>query len=503
MNLKARIADRIALLIAAAGLIASSFIAERVYERIPHIEDEFAFLWQAQVMAAGDLARPSPEHARSFLVPFVVDHEGRRFGKYPPGWPAALSLGAGLDAAGWVNPMLSAAVLWFSYRLARKLLSPGLSVLAELLMLTSPMFLMLSGTLMAHMFSLLMALVFMLAWSDLFLNTDLRKPAPVWLLVCVSGGSIGLLFLTRPLTALAIAMPFAIHGAVMLVRSGKRTRRLLIGVGALGGAVGALLLLWQWTLTGDALTNLYTLWWPYDRIGFGPGFGVTDSGHSLSWAYYNTRFSLRAGLHDLFGWPYLSWLLIPFGVFGLRRRRVIWLYSGTFVSLVFAYAFYWIGSWLFGPRYYFEALPVLSILSAAGFGFIGGWMAEGCRHVKARRLISLAVLALLILTSVIFYLPQRVGGMKGLYGIERSSSARFIVDEPEQTLIIVRAPRWFQYARYLYQIEPFADSPLLIAWSRGAEADQALMHSYPGRQIFYYDVESRRLEPVHPLDQLD
>lgn len=485
--------DYLALLMAIMGFFVTAFIAEQVYERIPHIEDEFAFLWQAQVMADGDISRPSPEHEHSFLIPFVVDFEGRRFGKYPPGWPAALSLGGRLGAAGWVNPALSAMALWFMYRLARRVLNPGLSLLAELLLLSSPMFLLLSGTYMAHMLSLLLTLAFVLGWGDLFLSNDDPRKVPRWLLVLVTGGSIGLLFLTRPLTAVAIAFPFFVHGLFMLIKDGRRYRAEILYVGFLSLSIGSLLLLWQWALTGNALTNLYTLWWPYDRLGFGPGIGTTESGHSLYWAFYNTRLSLRAGLHDLFGWPYLSWVLIPFGLFSMYRRQMIWLLTAMFISIVAAYGFYWIGAWLFGPRYYFASLPGLAILSAGGIGWLGGWWAGAGADVRVRRLSSLAVLVMLLLVNAIFYLPLRVGGMKGLYQIDRESSACFVVDDPARTLIIVKAPRWFQYARYLYQVEPFTDSPLLIAWSQGSVADRALMSSYGDRAIYYYDVQSEEI----------
>ena len=448
-------------------------------------------------MAQGEISRPSPEFERSFLVPFVVDYDGQRFGKYPPGWPAALSLGVRAGVSGWVNPLLSALTLWLTYRLANKLLSPGLSVVAELLLLSSPMFLMLSGTFMSHAFSLFLTLAFMLAWCDLFIDDGERSDVPEWMLVLVAGGSLGLLVLTRPLTAAAIALPFVVYSMVVIVPRGRTGRQRLIAIGLLSAALATILALWQWALTGDPATNLYTLWWPYDRIGFGPGVGVTESGHNISWAYYNTVFSLRAGQHDLFGWPYVSWLLLPFGLIGWRRRKLVWLQAGVFLSLVCTYALYWIGSWLFGPRYYFEAVSSLSILSAAGFGWVGGWLQGGGRRLRVRRRLSLALIAFLMLMNAVFYLPRRVGGVKGLYEIDRQTSTRFVVDLPGQTMIIIRTPRWYRYARYLYQVEPFMRNHLLIAWSRGEELDKALIESLPSRTTYYYDVEERKIEQVH------
>jgi hypothetical protein len=298
---------------------------------------------------------------------------------------------------------------------------------------------------------------------------------------------------------LAVAFPFVIHAILLSVSASNSESKVLLGMGLSGAAIAALLLLWNWALTGDALTNPYTLWWPYDRIGFGPGIGVTQSGHSLYWAYYNTRFSLQVGLHDLFGWPYLSWILIPFGLIALSRRPGTWLLGSVFTSLVLAYGFYWIGAWLFGPRYYFEALPGFAIMSAGGFGWLGGWLTGSSGAVRVRRLLSLGGLSLLLFMNVVLYLPRRVGGMQGLYGIDRQSASPFKVSDPDRSLIIIKAPRWFQYARYLYQVEPFSDSQLLIAWSRGDEIDSRLMRSYPHRTPYYYDVENDFLEHV-PLD---
>src|SRR3990172_8036047 len=75
-------AAALALLTTAVSL----WIAVDIFETIPHVEDEFAYLWQAKVMAGRRIALPSPPEPESFLVPFVVDHQGIRFGKYSPGW---------------------------------------------------------------------------------------------------------------------------------------------------------------------------------------------------------------------------------------------------------------------------------------------------------------------------------------------------------------------------------------------------------------------------------
>src|SRR4030042_4879612 len=113
-----------------AAAAASAWVALGVLEGLPPLEDEIAFLWEADVMADGEIYLASPPSPHSFLVPFVVDHEGRRFGKYPPGWPAALSLGARAGAPWAVNPLLAGLGVWLIYRLGSRVAGQWIGVLA-------------------------------------------------------------------------------------------------------------------------------------------------------------------------------------------------------------------------------------------------------------------------------------------------------------------------------------------------------------------------------------
>ena len=54
-------------------------------------------------------------------------------------------------------------------------------------------------------------------------------------------------------------------------------------------ALAVILPLYNAALTGSPLTNTYALWWSMDRLGFGPGIGVSPGGHSLYTAIMNFR----------------------------------------------------------------------------------------------------------------------------------------------------------------------------------------------------------------------
>ena len=479
--------DRVGLALALLAAVLSAAVALEIFEAIPHMEDEFAQFWQAEVMAEGELYRSSPPEPKSFIVPFVVDHEGRRFGKYPPGWPAALALGAAAGAPWAVNPILAGLGVWLIYRLAGRLLPPPLAALAAGLAALSPWLLMLSGSLMSHSLSLVLAAAFALTWFDLFLDPDRRASAvPPGLLVVLAAGCAGLLLLTRPLTGVGALLPFAVHGAWMLVRRpGHRSRLLAIALG--GATLAALLPLWQYALTGDPLRNPYTLWWSYDRLGFGPGHGPVEGGHSLWLAYINTRHSLKVGLHDLFGWPFLSWLFLPFGWWALRRKAGAGLLYAVLPSLVLVYTAYWIGAWVLGPRYYYESLPGLAIASAAGIGWIGGWLGKAVRPIKLRKLGVTALVALLLAGNILFYWPARLGGLHGLYGIDADPLRPLRSADIEPALIFVDADHWTEYANLLPLTPPFSERKLRVAWSRGEAPNARAQRALLGYQVLYYD----------------
>ncbi len=114
-------ANRIAILLSVAAILASYSVATIVYEKLPHVEDEFAYVWQAQVFAQGQAAIRSPRQAKLLVVPFIVDYHGWRFGKYPPGWPVILSFGVLIGLTSWVNPILAGMGMWLTYRLGQKI----------------------------------------------------------------------------------------------------------------------------------------------------------------------------------------------------------------------------------------------------------------------------------------------------------------------------------------------------------------------------------------------
>lgn len=493
VRLKKNRAEFVALVLSILAVVVAAWVSINIFEGIPHLEDEFAYVWQAQVIARGELMTPSPPEPKSFLVPFVVDYEGQRFGKYPLGWPAVLSFGERIGLRWLVNPFLAGIGVWLTYRLGSKILGKGVGLLAAGLTVTSPFFLMNSGGLLSHPWGLVLSTAFAIAWLDIWGGDDLPK----WIPALTAGFTLGGLVLSRPLTALGISIPFGILGLSALLRGPALIRKKILLVGVVTLLLSSLHFFWQYAVTGDPWHNPYTLWWEYDRVGFGPGVGVSASGHTLQIAWRNLKFSMNAGYSDLFGWLKVSWLFMPFGIWAVRKEPRAWLIVSVFPILVILYMAYWIGAWVLGPRYYYEALFSLTILTAAGIAWLAGWplkIASPCPDYQGwqryRPLAVVAVVMLLVAGNQFFYLPSRIGSMRGLFGTSRQQLTPFLdsgLEAQTPALVIVDTDRWRAYAGLLELADPMLDSPYIFIWSRGQRPDSTVIEAFPERNVLYYD----------------
>jgi 4-amino-4-deoxy-L-arabinose transferase-like glycosyltransferase len=498
--------DRIAVLVSLIAFAAAAYVADQIYERVPHIEDEMALVWQARAIAEGSLTVPSPQpNPNSFLVPFVIDYEGQRFGKYPIGWPVVLAAGEQTGTRHLVNPLLTGLTIWLFYRLVKKLLDERTALLAAVLAVTSPFVLINAGALNSHPLSLLLTVILCIAWLDAFTAPNPHLPPRLARLLpgAAAALALGLLTLTRPWTAAGVCIPFFIHGLYLLLHGDRQIRLRLMGVGALTAGIASLYFIWQFAVTGSLLINPYTLWWPYDRVGFGPGTGLAPLGHSLDKGAVNTLYSLNVGSSDLFGWPHLAWIFLPFGLWAVRRNCRSWLVISVLFTLIGAYFLYWVPASAYGPRYYYEALFVPILLTAAGMRWLAGHKVgrqpavQWSRRSHLQPLLTTSISLLLVAVNLFHYLPMRMNNMIGLYGVSPSCTYPLkanLAREAAPTLVFVHVQqRYFEYACLLDMNSPFLDDKAILAISRGVEIDQAVARAYPDRSVRHYYPDTRRL----------
>ena len=320
--------------LAFAAFFLSAAISGRVYERMPHLEDEFAYWYQAKIFARGQLVIETPQPAQAYWQVFVADHKdkGVRFAKYTPGWAMLLALGLNLGQAWVINAffaMLAAPLVW---QLGRQIFNRDVGLMAAGLTVFSPMSLLLNGSLMGHAATFFFTMLFLLAYRQI-------EKTHRWRWGIIAGLALGWVAILRPMTAVGIALPFGFWSVLRLLDAAmaRRLRRALWPL--LAGSLIMLLLvsiipIHNAAATGDPRQNLYTHIWPYDQPGFGACCG--RHGHTLNKAIWHARYDLSLTAADVFGWQIgalspevqnhwlresdyypnlgLSFILLPFGV---------------------------------------------------------------------------------------------------------------------------------------------------------------------------------------------
>jgi 4-amino-4-deoxy-L-arabinose transferase-like glycosyltransferase len=480
----------IALCVAAFALSAA--VAWGVYGSMPHLEDEHANVFQARVFASGNLAVRAPGvQPNSFYIPFILNQHGWLFGKYPPGYSLLLAPVALIDQWWLLNALAAVVIVLGVYLLGRDLFDANTGLLAAALGLLAPMFILLSGALVSHLVT--MALLTIFTWgfarSRGARRSDRARPIGFAAGYAVLAGiTLGLAFITRPWTAFAIGLPFAVQALIDLVRRWRSVWRSYGIMLITFSAIAVLLPLYNAALTGSLLTNTYELWWSMDRIGFGPGIGVAPGGHSLYTAIMNFRLDFPIFGQMLSGWPdvigvSLAWLPIIAGLLLPPMTRRDWALMLPPIMLIGAHFLYWArGSSFYGPRYYAEAMPFLWLVAARGLIKICA-----IKNPWPRRVIYVA-LPLLIAWNIVYVVEPRF-----IAGFAQYRSARRAVNTIAQAdvhhaLIFVKAEQWQAYADLGWLNAPhLADGDLIFAYDFGPPGNARVIAAYPDRAVYYFD----------------
>jgi hypothetical protein len=388
-------------------LVFCGLFSALVFERVPHVNDEIAYVFQARLFLSGRLFAPSPCGREFFDFPHIINN-GRWYSIYPPGFPMLLVPGLILGAPWMINPILAALSVVLVFLLGREIYNRSVGLQAALLAAVSPWFLVMSSTMMSHTASMFFSSLFLL-----LLFRFLRHPT----LVCglAAGASWGMAFLIRPLNALFFSLAFLIFFVIRLVKgSAKRMRRKAVAFWAAALTFFCLLLLYNY-LTNRAPFRMGYL------VRYGPSYSVIfgraatlDSDFTPLAGAVQMVDNLRALNSDLFGWPLSSFLamlpLLWLSRLNPQDRQKDLLLLGGIGFLIVMFTFFW-GAFVFiGARMLFDTLPLFLLLSSRGITEVPGIV----RRLSARpsgRAINMSAAALIsafVIYAFAWHLPQRL-----------------------------------------------------------------------------------------------
>jgi 4-amino-4-deoxy-L-arabinose transferase-like glycosyltransferase len=510
----------VALSLALVAFVAAAQVSSRVFDRVPHVEDEVAFVFQARVIASGRLTAPAPARPEFFSAPFIIVRDGRWYGKYTPGYPAVLALGARVGRPWLVNPLAGALAVALLVVLGQRLFGLGVAALAGALLVASPFFLLQAGSLMSHVVSLCWTLGFLLLFESA------RRRRSEWRALA-AGAAMGALFITRPMTAVGIGLPYAAWAVVDVARERGRLRAYALMLA--GYLPFALLLLgWNQRTTGDPFKSAYQLWWSFDKIGFGDGIGIYGH-HSVRDGWRYTRINLRSLRDYLYGWPgnlaFVPPVLAAAVAAGLQAGRLTrklrrgpslpggeresWdlVLVATVASLILVHLAYPTPGQMYGPRYYFEALGPLALLSARGLLHVSaavGSLARPLARDPARAPRVATALTLVFVVGLFVYgdthfTRSEFGKFEDWNGVNGVALRQVEAAHLKHAVVFVAADGWTDYAPFFTHNNATLNGNVVYAIDRGARRDGELLRLYPGRGAWRY--RDGQLTPLQTLGQ--
>lgn len=214
--------DRATAIFILLVFVALSVIATRALHSFPHSADEWDFVFQARHLEHLHVKSPPlPAWTRPmglrWFPPHVINAANGVFGKYPPGWPAVLAIGAALGAPALCNPLLGAVLLAVTYMLVRRIANSGSALMAIVLLGTSSFFVINASSFHSHVFVSTTVMVTLDAIHRWISNYRIRDSM-------IAAIAYGVLVMTRPFDA-ALLAPALLAIVVWAFGKSRRERR--------------------------------------------------------------------------------------------------------------------------------------------------------------------------------------------------------------------------------------------------------------------------------------
>lgn len=475
------------------------------------IHDEASYLLQAGTFARGRWAMPSPP-LPAFFEQFHVFVTPTFASKYPPGHGMVLAPGIWLGMPGLVPLLLNGLAAALLFVLVRRVTNGWVALLTFILWLPMRSNLEFRPSYFSENTT---SVLWLLGWWALMEWRETGRER--WLIVIA--GCVGWMAITRPLTAVAFAIPLAV---VVLWRSARtRQWRALVRPALLGLAIVSLLPIWSAKVTGSWRETPYALYskmyFPFDVMGFGlnttpPQRPLPPDMKLLIKAFGPMHTEHTVG--HLPGILYRRWRVmfidafrgyrLPFALFALVSLAVLpaagWFAAAasfllTLCYLIFAHTPSW-------NIYYLEIMPLFPFLTACGVWAV--WQAlhrQGAdfRRTSLRTTTPQAALAALVLCAL-WLVPARVEVVEAqrqqaIWHAYQLSFRTAVARLPgAQTIVFIRYAPWHDIHKSLIANEAnLRDARTWFVYDRGAE-NAELLALAPGRTAYLFDESSRMIE---------
>jgi hypothetical protein len=322
-----------------------------VLDRFANSGDEYSYLFEARTLAGFRLWETPPVLGSDLIAYRTWILDSKWVSQYPPGWPMVLAAGLVLGLPTWaMNAVLGGGSVAALVVLCRRVGDRSATVIAVALFTLTPFYVMNAASYFPHTMSSLLILLFclcLLPYGGIVRSYKL----------VAAGASVGILAMTRYFDVLPLLPAFLLWLVMQKPTAWPR----LLGLMAAGFIPFLMLLMiYQYLITGSLFRSSYfvitTAEISETFVGLDPlriAFGVTAT-------------AARLGELGLWTSPILVIAYCCCVLRKLKDRKLAY-YDLIFPGFLLAYvAFSGMGGNRYGPRYYFEAFPlmIVTIVSA-------------------------------------------------------------------------------------------------------------------------------------------
>jgi dolichyl-phosphate-mannose-protein mannosyltransferase len=471
---------------AAAVFATCALVSSQVLGRAVTCDDEHVYRLIAQTLRTGSLTSPSPgADLQFFREQFVLLTETARYGKYPIGHPLLLAIGQALGADWLVVPATTGMLALVVHAIGRVTAGSTAALVAVALFALSPQVLLTGATYLSQPPAALLTA----GAVACLLAAERRAPGSSrW--IVAAGVLLGYSFLVRPLPTV-LFVPVA--AAYVAWDGGRLDLRRAAGRLALLGApiVAALAVLAvvNRAQAGSAFVTAYGQAIAPDQ---GARAILLTTVATPAMRIESVMGSVTRLNFWLFGWP-LSLALCAFAAWS---RPVALMWGLVAAEVAYRVLTPKVGVGGTGPIYFFEVVPLLCVLSAAGAARLarraGGGL--GSPDSIAAFLVAGAVV------GISFFLPSRVMDL-GRMGAAQRAVDVLVHDQGVSHALVFHEGTVPWWTRRSWAYYPRCNSPsldddvLFILFQRQRGLDENVefwKRRYPSRTAWYYGYKDGR-----------